>query len=78
MKNANYEIIKETPEYVVIKDLGPWDKFPTVTNKAQEVVESLFSTLKGRKLFYYDSNNNCAEIKIKDGEFSGFSFGCPF
>lgn len=38
MKNkANYSILEDTPEFVLIKDIGPWDNFKTVTNAAEEV-----------------------------------------
>lgn len=75
---ANYEVIKTTPEAVTIIDLGPWDRFMTVTNAAEEVVKELFYSgdLKlGQRLFYYDSENVIDELLIRDGEFVGFAAG---
>lgn len=75
---ANYEVIKTTPEVVTIVDLGPWDRFMTVTNAAEEVVKELFYSgdLKlGQRLFYYDSEHELDELLIRDGEFAGFAAG---
>ena len=62
---ANYNI--EVQEFVeaigkrrvVIRDLGPWDQHPTVTNDADAVVHDLTSVAKivdgDTQLLYYDS-----------------------
>lgn len=31
MNIANYMIMEETDDYILIKDLGPWDRFQTIT-----------------------------------------------
>lgn len=76
MKNANYIIIKNDPgDPLIIKDMGPWDEYPTITNAAEEVVEDLVSRgfPPGRRLFYYDSGNTLDEILVQDGKFAGFA-----
>jgi hypothetical protein len=79
MRNTpNYMIVKETPEYLVIRDIGPWDKYPSVTNGAEAVVSELAPfRLNGRRLFYIDSDGRTDELLVKDCQFAGFSFGGP-
>jgi hypothetical protein len=72
---ARFDIIKETEQYVVIQDLGPWDVCFTVTNDAEGVVQRLVSHLAGRRLFYVDSNGDTDELLVRDGEFAGFRPG---
>jgi len=72
MKHPNYEIIEQTDEYVLIRDIGPWDIFPTVTNGAEEVVGELAQMLNGRRLEYYDSEGERTELLVSGGAFAGF------
>ena len=74
MKMPNFAIVEQTAERVLIRDLGPWDMFPTVTNGAEQVVRELAPMLNGRRLEYYDSEGERDEILIKDGQFAGFNF----
>jgi len=80
-REANYIIVGDDPGRrtpLVIKDVGPWDQHPTVTNDAEAVVEALTSQgylPEGRRLFYYDSEGTLDEILIKDGRFVGFAPG---
>ena len=74
MKNkANYEILQDTPEFVLIKDIGPWDNFKTVTNAAEEVVKEMLPLLGQRRLEYIDSEGERAVLLIKRGRFAGFA-----
>ena len=76
MSRANYQVIETTPEAVVLRDIGPWNKFMTITNAAEEVVEELADRgiLKdGQRLFYYDSENELTELVHKDGQFMTFA-----
>ena len=70
---ANYEIVEQTDELVCIRDVGPWDKFASVTNAAEEVVKELAPVLKGRRLEYFDSDGNRDQLLVKDGQFAGFA-----
>lgn len=65
----------EGPDRLVIRDLGPWDRHPTVTNDAESVVRELEPILSGRRLFYYDSTGQLDELVIRDGHFAGFKAG---
>jgi len=76
MRTANFDIIERTDKTITLMDLGPWDKYPTVTNSAEEVIEFLFrvGVLKeGQRLLYYDSENELTELLHKDGKFVGFA-----
>ena len=78
MKTPNYAIIKELPTHILIEDLGPWSQYPTITNAAEETVESLAPRLNGRRLFYIDSEGQTDELKVINGKFAGFAPGYPF
>ena len=75
MRAANFYIVDQTAQAVTLLDLGPWDKYPTITNAAEETVEFLFrvGVLKEeQRLLYYDSENELTELLHKDGKFVGF------
>ena len=77
MNRANFTIEKETPEYIFILDIGPWDQHPTVTNNAEGVVETLAkeNALGDRRLFYQDSEGQIDELLHAAGKFNGFAPG---
>jgi hypothetical protein len=77
MSNVNYRIESSTEDYMLIKDIGPWDRFMTITNAAEEVVKELAPRLAGRRLFYTDSENAVDELLVQNGSFAGFKFGGP-
>lgn len=67
-----------TEEPLVIRDIGPWDKYMTVTNAAETVVGELVdrgALPPGRRLFYYDSEGQQDELVVKDGRFAGYAPG---
>jgi hypothetical protein len=72
---ANFKVIFESENTVVIKDIGPWDVHFTVTNDAEGVVKRLAPMLNGRRLFYYDSEGDYDEILVRDGKFRAFAPG---
>jgi hypothetical protein len=76
MSRANYQVLDITPEAVLLRDIGPWNKFMTVTNAAEDVVEELAESgilTPNQRLLYYDSENELTELKHKDGKFAGFA-----
>jgi hypothetical protein len=79
MSKARYEIVIEetTPSALVIRDLGPWDRFHTVTNDVEQVLAELFAAgylPSTRRLFYYDSEGRKDEILFDQrGRFMGFA-----
>jgi hypothetical protein len=73
MRKANYELVAQDSKHVLIKDIGPWDKYFTVTNAAEQVVAELAPMLAGRRLEYIDSEGHCAVLLVdKNGKFAGF------
>lgn len=67
---------KEAP--LVIRDLGPWDRYMTVTNAAETVVSELVdrgALPPGRRLFYYDSEGHLDELLVRNGCFAGYAPG---
>jgi hypothetical protein len=73
---AHYGVVEITGERVVIRDLGPWDKYLTVTNDAANIVEDLIRAGElrtGMRLFYYDSEGELGEILVRGGYVAGFA-----
>lgn len=76
---ATYEIVENrhsTGGPLTIRDVGPWDKYPTVTNAAEETVAELLASgilQPSQRLLYYDSENELDELLVKDGRFAGFA-----
>lgn len=73
MNRANFIIESETEDYLLIRDIGPWDRHPTVTNAAEEVVQELAPRLRGRRLEYIDSEGQRDQLLVHDGKFAGFA-----
>lgn len=72
MRRANYTVVKEDSQRLIIMDVGPWDKHLTVTNDAENVVRDLAARLGSRRLYYHDSEGTLGEIEVKDGAFQRF------
>jgi len=77
MNHAAFRIEQEALEYILIRDIGPWDKHPTVTNDAESIVETLARgcSLGSRRLFYIDSEGQIDELLHTTGKFAGFKAG---
>lgn len=73
MNKAKFVIVEETDTYMLIRDIGPWDVHPSITNSAKDVVAQLQPRLNGRRLFYYDSLGDRDELVIRDDRFVGFA-----
>jgi hypothetical protein len=73
-RSANWSVARDDDESVTIRDNGPWDKYPTITNSADSVVAEVFDVLQGRRLFYYDSDGRIDELLVSNtGRFMGFA-----
>lgn len=75
MAHANYKLMSETPERLVLWDQGPWTRHPTITNDAEHVVAELHAAGNlptGRELWYYDSDARLSAIVHEGGKFVGF------
>lgn len=73
---ANFDIVKKTDKFVLIRDIGPWDRYQTITNDAEGAVKFLLSNgeLKvGQKLIYIDSEGDYCELKFNAKGFINFS-----
>lgn len=81
MKLPNFKIEMSRQDGLIIRDLGPWDQYPTITNSAKELVTHLANhnaLPPGRQLLYYDSDGNVDEIcHDGNGNFTGFRFITP-
>jgi hypothetical protein len=73
---SNYVIIENVAEKpLVIRDIGPWTNYRTVTNDAENVVADLVRSKRlpeGRRLLYFDSRGELSELLIREGQFAGF------
>jgi len=69
---ANYKIITNTNIFLLLKDIGPHDKFLSITNDAENVVKKVAPVLDDRFLYYIDTNNEISELIVKEGKFSSF------
>ncbi|SRR6266576_7358618 len=71
-RHANFTVILDGKDRVIIRDDGPWDQHFTVTNDAEWVVKQLTPTLRGRRLLYFDSEGELDELIVQDGKFKRF------
>ena len=71
---ANWTTVEIAGDYMLIRDVGPWDSHSTITNDAEEVIRAVVATnlLGDRKLFYVDSDGRIDRLMIENGEFAGF------
>ncbi len=72
MAHANFKIVVEGPDGMILKDVGPWDQHPTITNDPEWVVDQIASRLNDRVLLYLDSDGDLSQLVVKDGKFAGF------
>jgi hypothetical protein len=74
--HAEFDVIKETPEYIYIKDTGHNDG-PTVTNDAEFVLGQLANkhNMGRRRVFYMDSVGQTDELTHIGAHFTGYKFG---
>lgn len=81
MNRARYVIVDDDflkSEPLVIRDIGPWDQHPSVTNDAEAVIEELAAAgnlPNGRRLFYFDSEGQKDELIHENGRFVRFAPG---
>ncbi len=75
----NWEVFRNVKgKALIISDMSDTSGGPTITNSAEKIVKELFERgwlEEGRRLFYFDTDNDLDEIIIKDGAFRGFAPG---
>lgn len=80
-REPNFEIVYRDSEVIRLRDCGPWDQFPTITNGVENVVAKLANEgiLKpGMRLFYYDSEGEFTKILFSPKlEFVDFEYAGP-
>lgn len=75
LPRARFHVMRDAPGVLVLRDVGPWDVHPTVTNDIEAVIAHLFETaqlMPTQQLFYIDSGGSLTEVYVKDGKFAGF------
>jgi hypothetical protein len=70
-KRSRYQIVQDTPDLLLIVDIG--HDVMSVTNDAEAVVEELALRLNGRRLEYYDSAGHRDQLLVVNGKFAGFA-----
>jgi hypothetical protein len=76
MKNPRYEVIALNADLIVLVDLGPHDVYPTITNGAEAVIAQLQEQglTTARRVFYFDSEGELAELTFTDEGFQDFHY----
>ncbi len=74
-QKASYLVTEYADERIVLKDVGPWDQYMTITNAPETTIEELTRQygIGTRRVFYYDSEGELTELLVKDGRFAGFA-----
>ena len=84
-RRANYRIVfnamgnaeQNLRGYLVIQDMGPWDRYPTITNAPEPTVAECLPLLRHgpffRRLFYVDSSGDLAELVVRGNDFYRFA-----
>ena len=79
---SNFTILSITPEVVVLRDLGPWDRYQTITNDAEAVISHLHKSEvigDNTKVVYQDSEGEWTELcHDNSGNFNGFKIGTVY
>ncbi len=76
--HAHYLIVTENSQYMLLRDVGPWNEYKTVTNAAENVISELAHRLGSRKLYYIDSDGTTDElVHDNKGKFIKFKSGGP-
>jgi len=67
MTKSNYLQAYSDDKRVILRDIGPWDMYRTITNDAENVVKQEHENGLGDKLlYYYDSDGALTEL-VHDG-----------
>jgi len=79
-ESANFVIVAREcdRETITLRDIGPHDKYLTITNDIEGVISRLQKNgmlWRKRRLFYYDSEDEFVEVKVSRGKFQSFMVG---
>lgn len=76
---SNFHILSNSPDKIVLEDLGPWDHFSTITNDAENVVKYLHNSGQAtgaKQIIYYDSDGEATQL-VHDGKGNFVDFAAP-
>ena len=77
---SNFTILTNTTQMIVLKDLGPWDHFKTITNDAENVIKYLHQSGRllplTKQVVYHDSEGEPTRL-LHDGAGNFTGFGIP-
>jgi len=73
MRHAKFSIVGSYADRIIIKDDGPWNLYPTITNDPEWAVEQMADVLNGRHLLYIDSEGRMDQLRVNAGHFAGFA-----
>lgn len=76
---SNFTILHNSPEVIVLQDLGPWDHFKTITNDAENVIKYLHKSGQAtstKQIIYYDSEGEATQL-VHDGKGNFVDFATP-
>lgn len=77
---SNFTILHNSPEVIVLQDLGPWDHFKTITNDAENVIKYLHKSGRlvppTKQVVYADSDGEPTRL-LHDGAGNFTGFGIP-
>ena len=74
-KRSNYKIASSDCSTVILRDVGPHDKYLTVTNDAENVVRDIHRKgllSSSQDLYYFDTEGELTELIYENGKFSRF------
>jgi len=76
MRLPRFIVAKSSETAIVLRDLGPWDVYPTISNAAEAVVDQLWSKLHiaDMRLFYFDSEGDLGELLHDGARFTDFGY----
>lgn len=76
-RNPNFEIVESGADCLLIRDIGPWETYFTITNRPEQVVAACAPFLRGRRLEYLDSEGKRDQLLVVDGKFAGYAPAGP-
>jgi hypothetical protein len=65
MRRSNYRVLNEQHETILI-DSGPHDKYLTITNDAENIINELTPEQKSKPIIYIDTDNEVVQLILND------------
>jgi len=72
---SNYEILVNDEHEILLKDIGPWDTYLTITNNIDDILLELGTLLKNNiNLYYINSDNITIKVIYKYKSYNKIEF----